>query len=192
MKCIILAGGFGTRLRSITGDQIPKCMAKGMFRPGTRDVPWLEIIIRQLKKQGITDITLALHYKAEVFTEWFGDKLKYKIEDRPLGTGGAIRNCIEGNEPVLVLNGDTYAKCDFNDMLAKHISPLTVAVTQNKGYMTSAGVYIISPELFNKAPKSAFSFETFIMPMQKKFYIIEWFGDMGSPEGYEEVKAVVE
>lgn len=184
MKAIILAGGFGTRLRSITGESIPKCMVKGMFRPGTRDVPWLEIIIRQLKKQDITDITLALHYKAEVFTEWFGDKLKYKIESKPLGTGGAIKNCIEGNEPVLVLNGDTYANCNFNDMLANHIPPLSVAVTQKDGYTTNAGVYIINPELLNKAPKGAFSFETFIMSMQKKFYIIDWFTDMGTPSGY--------
>ncbi len=189
MKAIILCGGFGTRLRSITGDSTPKCMVKGMFRPGTRDIPWLEIVIRQLKTQGITDITLALHYKAEVFTEWFGDKLKYKIEKDPLGTGGAIRNCIEGTEPVLVMNGDTYAKCDFNDMLANHIAPLTIAVTQNKGYMQSAGVYIINPELFNDAPEGAFSFENFIMSMPKKFYNVEYFTDMGSPEGFEKAQA---
>lgn len=193
MKAIILAGGFGTRLRSITGDEIPKCMVKGMFRAGTRDIPWLEVVIRNLKSQGITDITLALHYKAEVFTEWFGDKLKYKIEKDPLGTGGAIKNCIEGKDPVLVLNGDTYAKCDFNDMMANHISPLTMAITQKNGHTQSAGVYIVDPKLFDKTPKGSFSFENDIIPHTlKKFYIIPWFGDMGSPEGYEQAKGMPE
>lgn len=188
MKAIILAGGFGTRLRSITGDEIPKCMVKGFFKPGHREVPWLRIVIDNLKSQGITDITLALHYKAEVFTEFFGDKLKYKIEKKPLGTGGAIKNCIEGNEPVLVLNGDTYAKCDFQDMLANHMAPLSVAVTQKHGFTQSAGIYIINPELFDDAPKGAFSFETFIMNKTKKFYSIEYFTDIGSPEGYKEAQ----
>lgn len=185
MKAIILCGGFGTRLRSITGDEVPKCMVKGWFKPGHREVPWLDIIVRQLRGQGINDITLALHYKPQVFKDWFGDKVKYKIEADPLGTGGAIRNCIEGAEPVLVLNGDTYAKCDFQDMLANHIPPLSVAITQKGGYTHSAGIYIINPELFDDAPDGAFSFETFIMNKTKKFYNVEFFTDMGTPEGYE-------
>ncbi len=185
MKCIILAGGFGTRLRSITGEEIPKCMVKGWFKAGTREIPWMEIVVRNLRNQGIHDITLALHYKAEVFTKWFGDKLKYKIEQEPLGTGGAIKNCIEGIEPVLVLNGDTYAQCDFNDMLANHMPPFTIAVTQKGGYTQSAGIYIINPELFDDAPDGAFSFESFIMDKPKKFYIVSGFTDMGSPEGYQ-------
>lgn len=185
MRAIILAGGFGTRLRSITGEEIPKCMVKGMFRPGTRDIPWMEIVIRNLKSFGITDITLALHYKAEVFTNWFGDKLKYKIEDEPLGTGGAIKNCIEGKEPILVLNGDTISSCDYSDMLKNHIPPLTMAITQKDGRMNSAGIYIISPELFSDSPDGKFSFEEFIANKTKKFYSIDWFTDMGSPDGYQ-------
>lgn len=187
MKAIILAGGFGTRLRSITGDEVPKCMVKGWFKPGTRPIPWLDIVVRELKTQGIKDITLALHYKPQVFIDWFGDKLKYKIEKEPLGTGGAIKNCIEGNEPILVLNGDTFTKCDYADMLASHVPPLSVAVTQKGGYTTNAGVYIVNPELFNNTPE-AFSFETFIMNMPKKFYNVEFFTDMGTPEGYAEAQ----
>ncbi len=187
MKAIILCGGFGTRLRSITGESTPKCMVKGFFKPGHREVPWLRIVIDNLESQGITDITLALHYKPQVFIDWFGDKLKYKIESKPLGTGGAIKNCIE-DEPTLVLNGDTYAKCDYNDMLANHIPPLTVAVTQKDGYTTNAGVYIVNPELFDAAPEGAFSFETFIMSRPKKFYNIEFFTDMGTPEGFEKAQ----
>jgi len=185
MKAIILAGGFGTRLRSITGDEIPKCMVKGWFKPGHRPVPWLRIVIDNLKSQNITDITLALHYKAHAFVDYFGDNLKYKIESEPLGTGGAIRNCLDDNQPTLVLNGDTFAKCEFNDMLANHIPPLTIAITQKGGYTQSAGIYIINKELFADAPEGTFSFETFILNKQKNFYNIEWFTDIGTPEGYE-------
>lgn len=189
MKAIILAGGFGMRLRSITGEDIPKCMVKGCYKFGTRDLPWMEIIVRNLRNQEITDITLALHYKVNVFTDWFGDKLKYKIEDEPLGTGGAIKNCIEGDEPVLVLNGDTYPICDFNDMMANHIAPLTVAYTQNKGHVMNAGVYIINQELFDNFPQKVFSFEKDIIPkVPHKFYFIKGFTDMGTPEGYKEVQ----
>ena len=190
MKCIILAGGFGTRLRSVTGEHTPKCMVKGWWFPicSTRELPWLEVPVRELKAQGIKDITLALHYKAETFIDWFGDKLKYKIEKEPLGTGGAIRNCLEDNEPTLVVNGDTISTCDFQDMLANHIPPLSVAVTQDKGNTTSAGIYIVNKELFDDAPEGAFSFEAFIMNKKKKFYNIKWFRDMGTPETYKEAQ----
>jgi D-glycero-alpha-D-manno-heptose 1-phosphate guanylyltransferase len=191
MRCIILCGGFGTRLRSITGESTPKCMVKGSWgwiHGSTRELPWLEIPIRELRAQGISDITLALHYKAEVFMDWFKDKLKYKIEKEPLGTGGAIRDCLEDNESTLVMNGDTISTCDFQDMLANHVSPLSVAVTQDKGNTTSAGIYIVNKELFDDAPDGAFSFENFIMNKKKKFYNIKWFRDMGTPETYKEAQ----
>lgn len=186
MKVVILAGGFGTRLRSITGDEIPKCMVKGWFKPGTRQIPWLEIVVRSLKTEGITDITLALHYKAEVFTDWFGDKLKYKIEKEPLGTGGAIKNCIEDASIFLVVNGDTIANIDYNDMLDNYVYPLTIARTPDG---ISAGIYIMSPDVFNNFPQEAFSFEKDVIPqVPHTFYEISGFTDMGTPEGYERVQ----
>ena len=179
-KAIILAGGFGTRLKSISGDT-PKCLMPVMGRP------MVDIIIRNMKMQGIDDITLALHYRAQDFVKAFGNTVKYKIESKPLGTGGAIRNCIEleSEEPVLVVNGDTITHIDYNDMLAIHIEPLTIAITQKNGYTTSAGIYIINSWLFDDAPDGAFSFETFIMNEPKKFYNIEWFSDLGTPETYQ-------
>jgi D-glycero-alpha-D-manno-heptose 1-phosphate guanylyltransferase len=189
MRAIILCGGFGTRLRQITGEQVPKCMVKGWFKPGTREIPWLRIVIDNLKSQSIEDITLSLHYKPEVFTDYWGDKLKYKIEPEPLGTGGAIKNCLEEsdkNNPILVLNGDTYAKCDFQEMLAIHKAPLTVAIAENGA--ESAGVYILNQSLFFNAPSGAFSFEEFIKDRKKKYYIIPFFTDMGTPEGYKKAQ----
>ncbi len=183
MKCIILAGGFGTRLRSITGDETPKCMVKGWFKPGHRAVPWMDVVIRNLRNQGINDITLSLHYKANVFVKWFGDKVKYKIEDEPLGTGGAIKNCVEGTEPVLVLNGDTVADIDYHDMMKKYVAPLTIAINPEG---ISAGVYILNPNIFDTFKGESFSFEKDVIPNTvHSFYQIPWFNDIGTPEGYE-------
>lgn len=160
---------------------MPKCMAPVMGRP------MVDLIIRNLRKQHINDITLALHYQAQKFIDKFGDTLKYKIENEPLGTGGAIKNAIEGDEPVLVLNGDTITDINYNDMLAHHEGPLTVAVTQKDGHMISAGIYIISPRLLDDY-QGAFSFERDVMPNTlKKFYTIKWFHDLGTPESYLDV-----
>lgn len=180
MKAIILAGGFGTRLRPAIGDDIPKCMAPVMGRP------MIDLIIRNLKKQKITDITLALHWKAEQFVEKFTDSVKYKIEETPLGTGGAIKNAMDGDGPFLVLNGDTITDIDYSDMLANHASPVTMAATQKNGAIISAGVYIMNPELFDNY-NGAFSLERDVLPNTlKKFYFIPWFTDLGTPESYNE------
>lgn len=181
MKALILAGGYGTRLRPVIGNNIPKCMAPVMGRP------MVDLIIRNLKKQGITDITLALHWKAEQFIEKFGDTVKYVVEKEPLGTGGAIKNAIEGDEPFFVLNGDTITAIDYNDMWANRAGAITMAVTQNNGAMISAGIYIVHPSVFDDY-EGAFSFEKDVLPnVLKKFYTIPWFHDLGTPNGYENV-----
>lgn len=178
MKCIILAGGFGTRLRSVIGDDLPKCMAPVMGRP------MVDLIIKNLRKQNITDITLALHYKAEQFVHYFGDKVKYKIEDEPLGTGGAIKNCIDGNDPILVVNGDTILHMDYMDMLLHHVAPLSIAQTPDG---ISAGVYILNPDIFD-GYDSAFSFEKDVIPnVTYVTYPVSWFTDFGTPETYNKV-----
>lgn len=178
MKCIILAGGFGTRLRPVIGSETPKCMAPVMGRP------MVDLIIRNVSKQGITDITLALHYQAQKFVDYFGDKVKYKIESEPLGTGGAIKNAIEDDDPVLVLNGDTVAHINYGDMLANHTGLLTIAATQKDGIITNAGAYIVSPSLFD-GYEGAFSFEANVIPKTlKKYYFVPWFTDYGLPETY--------
>ncbi len=178
MKAIILAGGFGTRLRSITNDTIPKCMVDVMGKP------IIHYVVHELKKQGITDITLALHYKAEQFMDFCNkESIKYKIENEPFGTGGAIKNCVKGNDPVLVVNGDTIAGIDYNDMLSCHKTQVTIAVDKNG---THAGIYIIEPSLFKKFTKKSFSFEKDVLQyVTFSRYQIPWFTDVGTPEGYE-------
>ena len=120
MKAIVLAGGLGTRLASITSD-IPKPMA----RIGSR--PFLEYLLDYLIGQGTEEAVLAVSYKWEIIREHFGSvyrgmPLKYSVEDEPLGTGGAIRQALESllDDEVVVLNGDTLFHVDLEDMANNH------------------------------------------------------------------------
>lgn len=108
MEAIILAGGFGTRLREILPD-LPKPMAPIAGRP------FLEILLLSLSHKGFTRVILSLGFMAAKISEYFGNKfegmdLVYVIEDSPLGTGGAVRLALTicEEEHVYVFNGDTY------------------------------------------------------------------------------------
>ncbi|EHL15308.1 hypothetical protein HMPREF9630_00677 [Peptoanaerobacter stomatis] len=122
MKAIILAGGKGTRLQEVVSD-IPKPMAP------INNVPFLEILIRQLKKNGINDIVISVGYKKDKIINFFGNRyngldINYCIEDIPLGTGGAIKKAIEENESdmYLVINGDTFFDISLRKLIEEHIN----------------------------------------------------------------------
>lgn len=108
MEAIVLAGGFGTRLREIVSD-VPKPMAP------IAGTPFLEILLQSLAKKGFERIVLSLGYMAEKISNHFGDEfagmqIAYAIEDNPLGTGGAIRLAMEHclADHFFVFNGDTF------------------------------------------------------------------------------------
>lgn len=120
MECIILAGGLGTRLRGVIGEQ-PKCMAPVNGRP------FLYYLLRYLETQGCTKLILSLGYRHEAVTDWLkGQSLPFKIdwviEQEPLGTGGGIRLALTaaGDNEVFILNGDTFFDVSLKDMLAYH------------------------------------------------------------------------
>lgn len=107
-QAIILAGGFGTRLKSVITD-IPKPMAPVCERP------FLAFIMDYLAKANFKKVVLSIGYKGEVIQEYFGNHYKgieveYATEAMPLGTGGGILNATAtcSHEPILVLNGDTF------------------------------------------------------------------------------------
>ncbi|WP_417528898.1 nucleotidyltransferase family protein [Marinomonas shanghaiensis] len=116
-EAIILAGGKGTRLKSVTGD-----LPKPMVDVGGQ--PFLYLIMKRLEKQGCRHIILSLCYRADYIIERIKkDKpvdiaVDFCVEVEPLGTGGAIKlaaNMIE-NDSFLVLNGDTYSELDYSDV----------------------------------------------------------------------------
>jgi D-glycero-alpha-D-manno-heptose 1-phosphate guanylyltransferase len=133
MQAIILVGGFGTRLRTLLPD-VPKPMAP------IDDKPFLAHLLLYLKTQGITSIIFSVHYQREQIQHYFqshyaGMDIAYAEEDEPLGTGGAIVNSLslllKTNEPVFVLNGDTFVKLDYQAMVTQHLqhhSPFTMAL----------------------------------------------------------------
>lgn len=108
MEAIILAGGFGTRLRELLPD-LPKPMAPIAGRP------FLEILLLSLSHKGFTRVILSLGFMAVKISEYFGNRfegmdLVYIVEDSPLGTGGAVRLALSicEEEHIYVFNGDTY------------------------------------------------------------------------------------
>ncbi len=119
-QAIILAGGLGTRLRSVVND-LPKCMAPVAGRP------FLFYIINYLRLQGVEQFIFSLGYKHEIIEAYLKDQfstLRYQcsIEEDPLGTGGAIQlACQMATETnVIVANGDTLFRINGKEMLSFH------------------------------------------------------------------------
>ena len=107
-EAIVLAGGFGTRLRTVLPD-LPKCMAP------IHGKPFLEAMLTYLWAEGIEHIVLSLGYRQQVIVEYIrthhADRsIRWVVEDEPLGTGGAIALALEetSGPAVYVLNGDTF------------------------------------------------------------------------------------
>lgn len=117
---VILVGGEGTRLRPLTTN-IPKPMVPIVNRP------FLEHVIDYLKGYGVNEIVLALCYLSDCIQGHFGDgsalgaRLIYEVEERPLGTAGAVKN-LEGHlkSTFLVFNGDIFTDLDLGAMMAFH------------------------------------------------------------------------
>ncbi|NLY74430.1 MAG: NTP transferase domain-containing protein [Firmicutes bacterium] len=112
MKAVIMAGGKGTRLRPLTCNK-PKPMAPIVNRP------MMEHILYLLKKHGFNEVLVTLFYLPELIRNYFGDgsefgmKIRYSLEETPLGTAGSVKKIIdELNDTFLVISGD--ALTDFN------------------------------------------------------------------------------
>lgn len=109
MEAIILAGGLGTRLRSVIGEALPKCMAP------VAGQPFLHHLFRYLGGEGCTRIILSLGHGHQHILDWIEKEsptyldVAHVIEQEPLGTGGGIRLAMGAarDERVFVLNGDT-------------------------------------------------------------------------------------
>ena len=172
---IILAGGMGTRLRQAVPD-LPKPMAPISGRP------FLEHQMDYWIDQGVKQFVLSVGYMKEVIMDHFGTSyrstpLTYAIENKPLGTGGGLLLAAQGlNEPILVLNGDTFFEVDLSELLSFHIlhaSDWTFALfrtdevgrymgmevrengsigslksdTSKEGRLANGGVYLVNPSL---------------------------------------------
>lgn len=123
MKAVIMAGGKGTRIASVTNDEIPKPMLK------IGGKPILEHQITCFKKNGIEDIVIVIGYLGKIISNYFGNGNKWGVrihyieesEEKPLGTAGALyylKGVIE-DDFVLVF-GDVFFDVDLMEMLVFH------------------------------------------------------------------------
>jgi NDP-sugar pyrophosphorylase family protein len=120
MKAVILAGGEGTRLRPLTLTT-PKPVVPVVDRP------FLRHQIDLLATAGVREIVFSVAYRPERVEAVFGDggalgvRIRYAVEDSPLGTGGAVRNALDLlDERTIVLNGDVLTDVDLPAIVARH------------------------------------------------------------------------
>lgn len=119
MQGLLLVGGFGTRLKSITDSIIPKAMVD------INGVPFLSILLDYLISQGMTEIILSTGFKHEIIENYFKEyykniPIKYVKEDDPLGTGGALYNAMSKSnlkDVVFAMNGDSFVKFNLKEMI---------------------------------------------------------------------------
>ena len=143
MKAIILAGGRGKRLRPIT-DYVPKPLIP------IKNIPIIEWQIKYLKKYGVSEIIICSGYKSEMIENYLnnkklGIKITYSIENRPLGTGGAIKQAskkIKDNS-FLVINGDIITNIDLKKLLKKENSIAAIQLKTKFGILQTDGNKII-------------------------------------------------
>ncbi len=121
MKAVIMAGGFGTRLRPLTCN-IPKPMVPMVNKP------MMEHIVHLLKSHGMTDIVSLLFYHPNVIRSHFGDgrafgiTMQYVQAEADFGTAGSVRNAYEklGDDRVLIISGDVLTDFDLTEALNFH------------------------------------------------------------------------
>lgn len=198
MQAILLAGGLGTRLRSVVSDR-PKPMAL------IQGKPFMEYVVLELVNQGIKDIIFAVGYKGNMVEAYFGDgesfgfHASYAYEETLLGTAGAIRNGAGyvTDDQVLVLNADTFYRMDYGrlwklketmnlDMAlvlrkAEDISRYGEAIledgmlvrfnektSESRSGTINGGVYLLSKKLIGQIPEGKVSLENEMIPRWMK------------------------
>jgi len=133
---IILAGGLGTRLRSVVND-VPKPMAPINSRP------FMEYLLEYLQFSGCNRVLFSVGFKANTLKNhfgyfWGGIEIEYCEEEKPLGTGGAMVKALKkarDSQFFLVVNGDTFFPISIENMVDQHIrhrSDMTIALFENR------------------------------------------------------------
>jgi len=129
MKCVIMAGGFGTRLRPLTNN-LPKPMVPMANRP------IIDHIVELLRKHSITDLTALLYFQPEIIADHLGDgsafgvKIDYITPTVDLGTAGSVAGAMRkqpGTHTTLVISGDVLTDIDLKKAVEFHRKQKSVA-----------------------------------------------------------------
>lgn len=172
---VLMAGGFGTRLRPLTDERPKPLLTVG-------DKPILEHILASFTKYGFHRFYISVHYKAEMIKAYFEDgarwgvDIQYLEEDAPLGTAGCLTLLPDTalQAPVIVMNGDILTQVDFSALLDFHHQEQVKATLCVRDYsfqvpfgvvdveghrlqrieekpvyhhFVSAGIYVLEPEV---------------------------------------------
>jgi len=120
LSVAVLAGGLGTRLRSVLAD-CPKILAP------VNGKPFLAYLLEHLADQGLRGVTLCVGYRSEQVEAVFGRsyaglRVAYSCEPAPRGTAGAVRLALPmlESDPVLVMNGDSFCRPDLSSLFRWH------------------------------------------------------------------------
>jgi MurNAc alpha-1-phosphate uridylyltransferase len=149
----ILAGGYATRLGSLTKD-LPKCLIE------INDKPFIEWQLDLLIKNGYSDFVFCLSYKSEMIQKYLGDgssrgvKIRYSLDgETQVGTGGAIQKALPKlGEAFAVLYGDSYLPIDYlavEKEFLNSVNPALMTVYENKNQFDSSNVEFVGGNLIN-------------------------------------------
>lgn len=213
MEAIILAGGLGTRLRSVCPD-LPKPLAP------VRGKPFLSHLMNYWESQGVTHFILSVGYLHEKILATYGSSFEeipitYAIEKTPLGTGGALLHSLsklqDSDHPFLVLNGDTFFPVPLNDFQMTRDCTLALHPTkENTRYdgvhlspsgkilklgdpssnLINGGCYLFQSHIFKSFELEPYSLEQDLLPtlIEKGICYGQSFDspfiDIGIPEDY--------
>ena len=182
-KVILMVGGLGERLGSLTKDT-----PKPMLKVGNKSI--LETIVENFKGYGYTNIVMCLNYKSEIIQNYFGDgsefgvNIEYILEEKRMGTAGAL-SLLKDNpkEPFFVMNGDLLTNVNFEKIHEFYLSnnaqalmcvreyesqvPYGVINIENtkivsveekptQKFFVNAGIYMLNPEVLKYIPKNEF------------------------------------
>lgn len=158
-QAVILAGGKGTRLKPFTNN-IPKPLVP------IGDMPVLEIILKQLKHYGFTDIIMAVNHLSELIRAFFGNgeklglNISYSLEDKPLGTAAPLKQIKGLDENFLVMNGDVLATINYADFANFHGNAAVTIAAYKKQLNIDLGVLEINNGSFvNYVEKPTYTFD---------------------------------
>ena len=202
MKAIILAGGFGKRLKPIT-DYVPKPLVP------IKNIPIIDWQIKYLKKFGVDEVIVSTGYKKDMIENYLKSKdhninIKYSHEKSPLGTGGAIKKAgnLVKDDAFFVMNGDIITNIDLNKMISTPNSIASIELRTNFGILDvkddkitkfrekkeisdlwmNAGIYFLERKILKNLPLKGDIEKTFFPEFAEKnllnlikFRNVKWF-----------------
>ena len=182
-KVILMVGGLGERLGSLTKDT-----PKPMLKVGNKSI--LETIVENFKGYGYTNIVMCLNYKSEIIQDYFGDgsefgvNIEYIVEEKRMGTAGALSLLKDNSkEPFFVMNGDLLTNVNFekihecyllNNAQAlmcvreyesqvpygviniENTKIVSVEEKPTQKFFVNAGIYMLNPKVLKYIPKNEF------------------------------------